>query len=70
MLDVATTDNVKSTTDAHRPKGFLDPTANLTLLGQYTAANFYLASDGFGGTVVTDPLVGSAGHAALFGVQT
>src|SRR5262249_8383936 len=45
-------------------------TANLTLLGQYSAANFHLASDGQGGTVVTDPLVGSAGHghghAALF----
>jgi integrase len=26
MFDVATTDNVKSTTDPHRPKDFLDPT--------------------------------------------
>jgi len=25
MLDVASTDNVKSTTDPHRPKDFLDP---------------------------------------------
>jgi len=25
MLDVATTDNVKSVTDPHRPKDFLDP---------------------------------------------
>src|SRR5262249_4907401 len=49
-------------------------TANLTLLGQYSTGNFHLASDGFGGTVITDPLVGSAGHghghAALFGAQT
>jgi len=26
MLDLATSDNVKSTTDPHRPKDFLDPT--------------------------------------------
>lgn len=26
MLDVASTDNVKSVTDPHRPKDFLDPT--------------------------------------------
>jgi len=45
-------------------------TANLTLLGQYSTGNFSLASDGHGGTVVTDPLVGSAGHAALFAAQT
>lgn len=30
-------------------------TANLTLLGTYTTANFHLASDGHGGTLVTDP---------------
>jgi hypothetical protein len=30
-------------------------TASLTLLGQYTAAQFNLASDGHGGTLVTDP---------------
>jgi autotransporter passenger strand-loop-strand repeat protein len=30
-------------------------TTNLTLLGQYTAANFTLSSDGHGGTLVTDP---------------
>jgi autotransporter passenger strand-loop-strand repeat protein len=37
-------------------------TANLTLLGQYSTANFHLASDGQGGTLVTDPPspVGSA----------
>ena len=29
--------------------------ANLTLLGQYTAAQFQLAPDGHGGTLVTDP---------------
>ena len=45
-------------------------TANLTLLGQYSTGNFSLASDGHGGTVVTDPLIGSAGHAALFAAQT
>jgi autotransporter passenger strand-loop-strand repeat protein len=32
-------------------------TANLTLLGQYSAANFSLASDGHGGTLITDPVV-------------
>src|SRR3974390_2219476 len=30
-------------------------TANLTLLGQYATGNFTLASDGHGGTLVTDP---------------
>ena len=45
-------------------------TANLTLLGQYSANNFSLASDGHGGTIVTDPqhhpsLVGSAGSPVL-----
>ena len=30
-------------------------TANLTLLGQYVAGQFHLASDGAGGTLVTDP---------------
>ena len=46
-------------------------TASLTLLGQYSTGNFNLASDGHGGTMVTDPpLVGSSGHAALFGAQT
>jgi hypothetical protein len=40
-------------------------TASLTL-GQYTAANFHLASDGYGGTIVTDPsLVGSAASPVL-----
>jgi hypothetical protein len=32
----------------------------LTLLGQYTAANFSATSDGFGGTLVTDPPVSSS----------
>src|SRR5262249_44388303 len=40
-------------------------TANLTLLGQYSAQNFTLASDGFGGTMITDPAVGSGGHPML-----
>ncbi|HJZ98141.1 MAG TPA: hypothetical protein VKE70_16640, partial [Candidatus Solibacter sp.] len=40
-------------------------TANLTLLGQYTAANFHLASDGHGGTMITDPMVGSARNLVL-----
>jgi hypothetical protein len=31
--------------------------ANLTLLGQYSASTFVAASDGHGGTVVTDPAV-------------
>jgi hypothetical protein len=30
-------------------------TANLALLGQYTAASFAAASDGHGGTLITDP---------------
>jgi hypothetical protein len=38
--------------------------ANLTLLGQYTAANFSLSSDGNGGTVIKDP-VGSAASPVL-----
>src|SRR5262245_56435198 len=44
-------------------------TANLTLLGQYSTGNFNIASDGHGGTMVTDPqhpsLVGSAGSPVL-----
>jgi hypothetical protein len=39
------------------------------LLGQYSTAMSSLASDGHGGTVVTDPLVGSSEHAALFAAQ-
>jgi autotransporter passenger strand-loop-strand repeat protein len=31
--------------------------ANLTLLGQYSTANFSLSSDGHGGTLITDPAV-------------
>jgi autotransporter passenger strand-loop-strand repeat protein len=42
-------------------------TANLTLLGQYSTANFSLASDGNGGTIITDPpaTVGSAASPIL-----
>ena len=45
-------------------------TASLTLLGQYSANQFSLASDGHGGTMVTDPqqhpsLVGSAASPVL-----
>jgi autotransporter passenger strand-loop-strand repeat protein len=42
-------------------------TANLTLLGQYSTANFSLSSDGAGGTLVKDPpaLVGSASSPVL-----
>ncbi|HKF07248.1 MAG TPA: hypothetical protein VKB89_00765, partial [Xanthobacteraceae bacterium] len=42
-------------------------TANLTLLGQYSAAMFSLSSDGQGGTIVTDPppVVGSAASPVL-----
>jgi hypothetical protein len=32
----------------------------LTLLGQYTAANFSATSDGFGGTLITDPPASSS----------
>src|SRR5262249_35559997 len=50
-------------------------TANLTLLGQYSAQDFSLASDGHGGTIVTDPqhhpsLVGSAGSPVLAAQST
>jgi len=39
---------------------------NLTLLGQYTTANFSLSSDGHGGTYVTDPAqVGSSASPVL-----
>jgi autotransporter passenger strand-loop-strand repeat protein len=34
-------------------------TANITLLGQYMAANFAIQSDGQGGTLVTDPPAGA-----------
>jgi len=30
-------------------------TANLALLGQYTAASFAMATDGSGGTLIHDP---------------
>jgi hypothetical protein len=42
-------------------------TADLTLLGQYSTANFSLASDGHGGTMITDPpaMVGSAASPVL-----
>jgi hypothetical protein len=33
---------------------------SLTLLGQYTAANFGATSDAFGGTLITDPPVSSS----------
>jgi hypothetical protein len=35
-------------------------TANILLLGQYAAGNFHLATDGNGGTLVTDPPVMAA----------
>ena len=42
--------------DKNHLSGTLDGThtANHTLLGQYSAGNFNLASDGHGGTMVTD----------------
>ena len=36
-------------------------TANLTLLGTYSTANFSLASDGAGGTLIKDPAVVASG---------
>jgi autotransporter passenger strand-loop-strand repeat protein len=39
-------------------------TATLTLLGQYSTANFTLSSDGHGGTLITDP-AGSASSTVL-----
>jgi hypothetical protein len=42
-------------------------TASLTLLGQYSTANFSLSRDGAGGTVITDPpaMVGAAASPIL-----
>ena len=37
-------------------------TGNLKLLGQDSAQNFSLSSDGHGGTIIVDPAVGSGGH--------
>jgi hypothetical protein len=47
--------------------GTLRSMADLTLLGQYSTANFSLSSDGHGGTIITDPptLVGSAASPVL-----
>jgi autotransporter passenger strand-loop-strand repeat protein len=39
--------------------------AHLTLLGQYTAGQFTLESDGHGGTFVIDPLVSASTHAVV-----
>jgi len=39
-------------------------TARLVMLGNYVAANFHLANDGTGGTLVFDPPVDSGGHLA------
>ena len=39
-------------------------TANLTLLGQYVAGQFHIASDGGGGTLVTDPPVPEGANTA------
>jgi autotransporter passenger strand-loop-strand repeat protein len=46
--------------------------ASLTLLGQYSTANFKLASDGSGGTIITDPpsVVGSAASPVLAAQHT
>jgi autotransporter passenger strand-loop-strand repeat protein len=42
-------------------------TANITLLGQYTAGNFHVTGDGAGGTLVTDPPVASVAANDYFG---
>jgi hypothetical protein len=34
----------------------------IALLGQYSAGNFSLSSDGQGGTIIKDPATGSGGH--------
>jgi hypothetical protein len=34
--------------------------ANLTLLGQYAAANFNTGADGHGGSLITDPAASSS----------
>jgi hypothetical protein len=43
---------------------------NLTLLGQYTAADFNIASDGAGGTVVTDSGLGATAAATPLAAVT
>ena len=73
LLDIAFSagTSVKFTEAAGNTSGTLTVsdgthTASLTLLGQYATANFALASDGHGGTMVTDPpTVGSAGNPVL-----
>jgi autotransporter passenger strand-loop-strand repeat protein len=40
-------------------------TATLTLLGQYSTSEFTIASDGNGGTMITDPAASTGGHPAL-----
>jgi autotransporter passenger strand-loop-strand repeat protein len=40
-------------------------TATLTLLGQYVAGDFFVRTDGHGGTIVTDPPVSAAQNVAL-----
>ena len=37
------------------------PAARLAMLGSYAATNFHLATDGNGGTLVSDPPVSSGG---------
>jgi hypothetical protein len=44
-------DNLSGTLTVRDGKNEVD----LTLLGQYSTANFSLASDGHGGTLITDP---------------
>ena len=68
LRDIAFTSatTVKFTEAANNTSGTLTVldgthTANLTLLGQYSTANFTLSSDGNGGTYIKDPaLVGSS----------
>jgi hypothetical protein len=45
-------------------------TANITLLGQYANGQFHLNSDGFGGTVVTDPPLAVANSDSLPLIQS
>ena len=40
-------------------------TARLVMLGSYVAANFHLATDGHGGTLVSDPPLSSGSAIAL-----
>ena len=77
LRDIAFTGATKATFTQNGASGTLTVTdgthtANLTLLGLYSTANFSLSNDGHGGTFITDPpsLVGSAASPVLAAQHT